>query len=112
MAPKPEPSAESKAELRAAIADEPGAAWADDGVARRYLRARKFDMPKATAMLQETLRWRDSFDEIPPTFKLGVLAEEHHPSHHTIVPPRHRSRIHILIAGRLDLEGKLGAGTQ
>ena len=61
MAPKPakpEPSQASKDALRAAVADEPGAAWADDGVARRYLRARKFDLEKATAMLQQTLRWR------------------------------------------------------
>ena len=52
---------EGAAQLKDAVKDEPGAAWADETVCLRYLAARKGDLGKATQMLTESLRWRESF---------------------------------------------------
>ena len=52
---------EGAAKLKDAVKDEPGAAWADETVCLRYLAARKGDLGKATQMLTESLRWRESF---------------------------------------------------
>ena len=48
-------------ELRGRVDAEPNAAWADEAVCRRYLRARKGNLDKASAMLRETLQWRREF---------------------------------------------------
>ena len=50
---------ELAAQLKEAVAAEPGAEWADEGCLR-YLAARDFNLEKATKMLVETLRWRES----------------------------------------------------
>lgn len=52
---------ELAAQLKEAVAAEPGAGWADEACCLRYLAARDFNLEKATKMLVETLRWRESF---------------------------------------------------
>ena len=55
------PLTSDTAQLKYAVKDVPGAAWADEAVCQRYLAARKGDLAKATQMLTESLRWRESF---------------------------------------------------
>jgi len=73
---KETPAHELVLNLLEAVSEEPGAEWAGEAVCVRYLMARNNRLDKATAMLKESLRWRDSFGVSKLGEKHAVIRRE------------------------------------